>query len=261
VAPKPFFPTTRDVPASNAARLLDGLLNLIYPEVCFICSAPVARHQDCGICSSCWDKALALQIKPPRCSSCGLPFQNFEDAPDHLCGNCILQMPSYSGARSFGYYTAELSRTVQELKFHGRRNLAGLLAPLMTAAFYESWGREDFDLIVPVPLHPRRRRERGYNQSELLARSLARQIAIPFLRALVRVRATLPQVGLTDTERRENVRKAFRCAYPQRVSGKRILLIDDVMTTGATVASAAQTLLECSALRVSVLTIARVGKG
>jgi competence protein ComFC len=170
-------------------------------------------------------------------------------------------MPSYSGARSFGYYTAELSRTVQELKFHGRRNLTGLLAPLMAAAFYESWGREDFDLIVPVPLHPRRKRERGYNQSELLARSLARQIAIPFLRALVRVRATLPQVGLTDTERRENVRKAFRCAYPQKIPGKRILLIDDVMTTGATVASAAQTLLESSALRVSVLTIARVGKG
>jgi ComF family protein len=261
VAPKPFFPTTRDVPVSYAGRLFDGLLNLLYPEVCFVCSAPVARHQDCGVCNGCWDKAVALKISPPRCSSCGLPLQNFEDESDHLCGNCILQMPPYSGARSFGYYTADLSRIVQELKFHGRRNLAGLLAPLLTEAFFESWGREDFDLIVPVPLHPSRKRERGYNQSELLARSLARQIAIPFQRALLRVRATLPQVGLTDTERRENVRRAFRCAHPQQISRKRILLIDDVMTTGATVASAAQTLLENGALRISVLTVARVGKG
>jgi ComF family protein len=261
VAPKPYFPTTRDVSASYAGRLFDGLLNLIYPEVCFICSAPVARHRDCGVCSRCWDKAVALKIAPPRCSSCGLPLHNFEDESDHLCGNCILQMPPYSGARSFGYYTAELSRIVQQLKFHGRQNLIGLLGPLLTAVFFESWDREDFDLIVPVPLHPGRKRERGYNQSELLARFLARQIAVPFQRALHRVRATLPQVGLTDTERRENVRKAFRVARPQQISSKRILLIDDVMTTGATVASAAQTLLEDGALRVSVLTVARVGKG
>jgi ComF family protein len=170
-------------------------------------------------------------------------------------------MPPYSGARSFGYYTAELSVIVQELKFRGRRNLAGLLAPLMTAAFFESWGRADFDLIVPVPLHSGRKRERGYNQSELLAAALARQIAIPFQRALSRARATLPQVGLTDNERRENVRNAFHCACPQQISGKRVLLIDDVMTTGATVASAAQALLKDGALRVSVLTVARVGKG
>jgi ComF family protein len=167
----------------------------------------------------------------------------------------------YAGARSFGYYTAELSRIIQELKFHGRRNLVGLLAPLMTTVFFESWRREDFDIIAPIPLHSNRRRERGYNQSELLARSLAHQIAVPFQRALLRVRPTLPQVGLTDSERRENVRKAFRCARPQQISKQRVLLIDDVMTTGATVASAAQALLEGGALRVSVLTVARAGKG
>ena len=240
--------------------LIDGLLNLIYPDRCFVCSAPLARRQDCGICSACWNKALALKIKPPRCSSCGLPFQSFQDESEHLCGNCILHVPPYSGARSFGFYTAELSRLIQTLKFHGRRNTVELLAPLLAATLFANWSREDFDALVPVPLHPRRKRDRGYNQSELLARSLARQIQLACCEALVRVHPTAPQVGLTDSQRHENVRNAFRCRNAGQIAGKRILLIDDVMTTGATVASAAQALLDGGAMRVSVLTVARAGK-
>ncbi len=240
--------------------MLDCLLNLVYPENCFLCSEPVSRQQDCGLCNKCWDKAVALKIHPPRCSSCGLPFQNFEEDSEHLCGDCILQTPTYSGARSFGYYTAELSGIIQGLKFRGRRNLVGLLAPLMAGAFYDSWDRGDFDLIVPVPLHAKRKRERGYNQAELLARSLSRSLALPCVQALHRVRKTLPQVGLTDSQRQENVRKAFSCVKPQYVLKKRVLLIDDVMTTGATVASAAQSLMHAGALRVSVLTVARAAK-
>jgi competence protein ComFC len=260
VVSKPYLPQTRDLPSSCVQKILDGLLNLIYPEICFLCAVPVSRQQACGICSSCWNKAIALRIAPPRCSSCGLPFQNFEENSEHLCGNCIQKMPPYAGARSFGYYTAELSGIIQGLKFKGRRNFAGLLAPLLSETFFGSWRREDFDLIVPIPLHWKRKRERGYNQSELLARLLASQIAIPHIHALVRGRPTLPQVGLTDSQRFENLRKAFRCAKTNQISGRRVLLIDDVMTTGATVASAAQTLLEGGALRVSVLTVARVGK-
>jgi ComF family protein len=201
-----------------------------------------------------------LKISPPRCASCGLPFQNFDKDSEHLCGNCMQQMPPYSGARSFGYYTAELSKLIQELKFQGRKNLVGLLAPLLAATFFDSWDRSDFDFIVPVPLHPKRQRERGYNQSELFARSLARYTAIPYSSALLRVRSTLPQVGLTDTQRLENVRKAFHCRKPQEILKTRILLIDDVMTTGATVASAAQALIDGGAGRVSVLTLARAAK-
>ncbi len=202
-----------------------------------------------------------MKIAPPRCACCGLPLHNFEDSEDHLCGNCIQDMPPYAGARSFGYYSGELGKIIQQLKFHGRRNLAGALGPLLTAAFFESWSREEVDCIVPVPLHPKRRRERGYNQSELLARFIARQIAVPCTLALIRTRATLPQVGLTDSERKENVRKAFRCSQPRLISRKRVLLIDDVMTTGATVTSAAQALLDGGALRISVLTVARAEKG
>jgi ComF family protein len=255
------FPTGRDLPETYPRKLLDSLLNLVFPEECFICSDAVARHQDCGICADCWNKALALRITPPRCASCGLPLQNFLSNEDHLCGECILKVPPYAGARSFGYYTAELGAIIQQLKFHGRRSLVKRLSPLLAAAFYETWRREDFDLIVPVPLHARRKRERGYNQSELLAKVLERQIAVPFHAALHRLRPTIPQVGLTHSERIENVRGAFGCRNPQRISRKRILLIDDVMTTGATVSSSAQALLEAGALRVSVLTVARAGKG
>lgn len=173
----------------------------------------------------------------------------------------MLQMPPFAGARSFGYYTAELAGIIQELKFHGRRNLVKRLIPLLTAAYFESWSRDDFDLVVPVPLHAKRRRERGYNQSELIAKALAKQAGVPFVQGLVRIRPTLPQVGLSHTERIENVRRAFHLAKGFEISKKRILLIDDVMTTGATAASAAQTLLDCGALRVSILTVARADRG
>jgi ComF family protein len=187
-----------------------------------------------------------------------LPLNNFEKTADYLCGKCIKHLPPYAGARAFGHYTAELSRLVQELKFHGRRTLVGLLAPLLAATFFEFWARNDFDLIIPVPLHSKRKRDRGYNQSELLARALAARIAISFSgKTLVRSRSTLPQVGLSDSQRFENVRKAFCCVDPAQVKDKRVLLIDDVMTTGATVSSAAQTLLDAGCFRVSVLTVAR----
>jgi ComF family protein len=189
-----------------------------------------------------------------------LPFQSFEDTSEHLCGNCILDVPPYSGARSFGYYIAELSSLVHGLKFHGRRNLVGLLVPLLAGTFFDNWDRGDFDMVVPIPLHSKRKRERGYNQTELLARSLAHKIALPYHAPLRRTRSTPPQVGLTDLQRRENVHRAFVCPKPGEISKKRILLIDDVMTTGATVASAAQALIAAGALRVSVLTVARVGK-
>jgi ComF family protein len=255
--PKPYFPTTRDLPASFLRRVLDGLLNLIYPEVCFLCATPVSRSRDCGICSHCWEKVLILRIIPPCCPSCGLPLPNFESGSDHLCGSCIQQLPPYSGARSFGYYSDEIRRVIHGLKFDGRRNLVELLAPLLAGVFFDFWDRADIDYVTAVPLHPKRRRERGFNQSELLAQALSRCIAIPYIQVLKRVRYTPPQVGLTDSQRRENIRQAFRCNNTQQVAGRRILLIDDVMTTGATVAGAAQTLMDAGAGSVSVLTAAR----
>jgi competence protein ComFC len=132
----------------------------------------------------------------------------------------------------------------------------------MAAVFANTWDRAQYDLIVPVPLHSKRRRERGYNQSAILAHSLGRSIGLPTdERAVIRRSHTLPQVGLTDAQRIKNVQGVFTCEHPDRIAGKRILLVDDVMTTGATVRSASRALLAGSALRVSVLTLARAVPG
>ena len=183
---------------------------------------------------------------------------NFGPDTGCLCGDCILTPPAFSGALSFGYYTGELGKLIRALKFHNRRNLVELLVPLLVDTFFDAWDRGDFDMVIPVPLHPKRRRDRGYNQAALLAYSLANRIGVPFNgRLLIRNRLTVPQTGLTDSRRTANVRNAFSCINPERVAGKRILLIDDVMTTGATVASASGTLIKNGAWRVSVLTLAR----
>jgi len=185
-------------------------------------------------------------------------MQNFESDSSFLCLDCILNPPPYSGARSFGFYSGDFAKLIHGFKFLKRRKLAVILAPFLVAAFHENWDCKVFDLVLPVPLHHRRRRERGYNQSELIARVLARQTGIPFdRRLLIRARPTVSQVGLTDKQRQANVRNVFKCANPKKISGRRILLIDDVMTTGSTVASASEALLKGGALRVSVLALAR----
>ncbi len=210
------------------------------------------------MCGRCWDKTLQLQICAPWCPSCGLPFQGFDPGPAHLCSDCIADPPPFSGARSFGYYEGELSQVIQEFKFHGRRKLAVLLGPLVASAVTSTWARDHIDLLCPIPLHPKRKRERGFNQSELLARSVSGILGLPMeVGVLRRSRHTPPQVGLTDPERLRNVRGAFLCARPDLAAGKRVLLIDDVMTTGATLRSATKTLLAGGALRVAAVTVAR----
>jgi ComF family protein len=262
MTPTILLPTSRDLPSSPIRRIADGILNLLYPESCFVCSTPTSRMQDRGICPKCWDKTIQLRITGPSCPSCGLPYRCFESAPTHLCGKCSICLPPYSGARAFGSYSSELSRIIRALKFDGRRDLAGLLAPLLASTFLESWSAREIDLIVPIPLHAKRKRERGYNQAALLGHSLARIVGLPFCgNALTRVRSTLPQVGLSDSERTENMEHAFRCTEATAVRGLRVIVVDDVMTTGSTVASACEALLEGGAARVSVLSVARAVPG
>jgi ComF family protein len=149
-------------------------------------------------------------------------------------------------------------RELIHLYKYGRvKPLAGPLGELLAAALPRE---EPFDAVVPVPLHWRRQWQRGFNQSELLARAIARRSGIPVVRALRRVRPTLTQAGLSNTDRRRNVAAAFRCRGARRVEGRRILLIDDVMTTGATAAACALALKRAGARKVALLTVARVDR-
>ncbi len=234
-------------------RMLARALDLVFPPQCLNCDTLVPTHGT--LCLECW-QGLRF-ISDPHCQCCGIPF-DFALGKDALCGQCLRERPPFAQARAVFRYD-EASRTlVTRLKYTDQTQLAPV---------YGTWlarfGRElvlQSDIIVPVPLHYWRFVGRRYNQSALLAYALARECALPVIPdALKRIRATQPQPGLTQKQREENVRGAF-AVHPKHAAalkGKNILLIDDVMTTAATVSQCAKTLLKGGALQVNVLTLAR----
>ena len=189
------------------------------------------------------------------CSSCRTAFENSFPLDDEgRCALCRSGLRGFDAAYSFGAYQGVLRDLIHLFKYGRVRTLAGPLSGLLAQALPRD---EVFDATVPVPLYWFRRIKRGFNQSELLARGLARRTGIPMLKALGRVRPTPTQAGLSNSARRQNVARAFRS---QSVEGKRILLIDDVMTTGATAAACALALKQAGARRVALLTVARVDR-
>ena len=190
------------------------------------------------------------------CVSCRTPFQNaFPLDADGRCALCRFGLRGFDAAYCFGSYEGVLRELIHLYKYGRVKTLARPLGALLAAALPHE---ERFDAVTPVPLHWRRQWQRGFNQSELLARTLARRCGIPLIHALKRVRPTVAQSGLSNTGRRRNVAAAFR---PRRaVEGKRILLIDDVMTTGSTAAACALALKRAGAARVALLTVARVDR-
>jgi len=189
------------------------------------------------------------------CGSCRTPFQNaFPLDAEGRCGLCRSGLRGFDAAYSFAAYDGVLRQLIHLYKYGRIKTLAGPLSDLLARAMPLD---ERFDAIVPVPLHWLRQWKRGFNQSELLARALGRRTGIPVARALKRSRATRAQAGLSNHARRQNVTRAFRA---RAVAGKRILLIDDVMTTGSTVAACGRALKQAGAARVAVLTVARADR-
>jgi ComF family protein len=189
------------------------------------------------------------------CASCRTPFQNsFPLDAEGRCALCRSGLRGFDAAYSFGAYEGVLRELIHLYKYGKVRTLARPLSGLLAQALPRD---EAFDAAVPVPLYWRRRLQRGFNQAELLARGLSRRTGIPVVTSLGRVRPTPTQAGLSTSARRQNVARAFRA---RDVQGKRILLIDDVMTTGATAASCALALKQAGARRVALLTVARVDR-
>ena len=192
------------------------------------------------------------------CVSCRTPFQNeFPLDSEGRCGLCRAGLRGFDAAYSFGAYDGALRKLIHLFKYARVEPLSRPLADWMASALPLD---ERFDLITPVPLHWRRRLQRGFNQSERLAQRMARRTGIPVLRALSRVRVTEVQAGLSNAARRRNTTGAFRPRRSALLAGKRILLIDDVMTTGATAAACALALKRAGAERVALLTVARVDR-
>lgn len=227
----------------------EGLLDFFFPRLCPIClTSPVAIP---GFCASC--HADILPLPRGRCDRCALPFAARDSSP-HLCEDCSRQAPPFQRVYAAGLYQGALRDAVQRFKYSARVDLDRPLSAMLQAALGQGWGGAD--LILPVPLHPQKLRQRGYNQALLLARLLARNLQISLGRAmLVRTTAGHSQQGLSARERAGNLRGAFSCA--EDLTGKRLLLVDDVMTTGATLACCSQVLLDAGASRVEALVVAR----
>ncbi len=231
-----------------------ALFSLVFPSDCRVCGEPLRTLTRLPVCPDCLKRPQPLSAEF-FCVSCRTAFQNaFPLDEEGRCGVCRRGLRGFDAAYSFGAYEGALRELIQLYKFERVQTLAGPLGDLIMAAFPRD---ERFDAIAAVPLHWRRQWQRGFNQAELLARTLSRRTAIPVIPALRRVRYTAHQAGLSKTARRHNVSAAFRCRRPEAIAGRRILLIDDVMTTGSTGAECATALKRAGAARVAILTIAR----
>ena len=267
---------------------------VVFPSSCRLCGRELAEAGWTSVCRNCWSG-----IEPwtgPQCACCGLPFASElgfgADATGPatgettvLCSVCRREDYDFDLGRSYGLYRGLLRAAILELKFRRQerlgRRLGRRLAPLWDAV---EWSLEDDEAetpvaVVPVPLHPARERERGYNQSRLLAQGLVDAMSrheipdggavhesrfvsparAPKLeaRCVQRRRSTAPQSGLSLSARQRNVRGAFVVTSPERLRGRRVILVDDVMTTGATASACAAALKRAGARQVVVLTLAR----
>ncbi len=237
------------VTTSWLANLLDWLL----PHRCLGCGKAIrGRAAPLSLCAGCRDR---LRPVGAGCALCGRPLAGARLPAGYRCGRCRAQPPLLSRLLAAFSYEPPLDTVILALKFSRLEYLGRHLA-------VAAWQRLGSDLlvpdaVVPVPLHWRRRWVRGFNQAELIANPLAELLAVPCRRELCRRRATAPQAGLPRAERLLNPRRAFRVRRPADVAGKRLLLIDDVVTTGATLEAAARELLAAGATRVEALVMAR----
>jgi ComF family protein len=180
------------------------------------------------------------------------------EGEDHLCGECLVTARPYAIARAVGRYEGTLLTAIHLFKYRGKIGIGRVLGRIMAEFAGGQWDMQMFSAIIPVPLHRKRLRERGFNQAVILAREVARRFSLPLeFMTLRRQVFTVPQVGLGREERSVNVRGAFRVQKPAKVAGRRILLVDDVTTTGSTLTECASALVQAKAEAVAVLTLAR----
>lgn len=238
-------------------RLKNAVIDLLFPPHCAVCHRPGA-----WLCAECLSEIEV--IHPPVCLRCGLPANGSlpADARPPVCKHCEGTSQQLDGLRSFAYHSGPLRHAIHQFKYQDLRSLAGPLGKLMGDGWFGLAPQNlDLDVIVSVPLHPTRLRQRGFNQSALLARELGASLQWPVSEnALIRTRATTPQVELGAQERRANVHNAFRCTGTG-LSGQRVLLVDDVCSTGSTLNSACMALREADASLVWAYTLARARPG
>ncbi len=241
--------------------IFSRLIDIIYPPRCHICQRfPVdnsekLNREEPGICRECLNSFL--EIESPLCPICGTPFESLVEE-DHVCENCLRKRPYYDALGAPYLYEGAVMDAVHLLKYAGKTYLADSMGRLL-AAFAGAWlNRDEGLLMMPVPLHKKRLRERGFNQSLLLAKVMVPLLntELDFL-SLRRIRYTKPQTGLKSDERRKNVRKAFELTGNINVKGRTVILVDDVATTGNTLNECAHALKRSGCEKVFCLVLAR----
>lgn len=231
-----------------------SILDLLLPPRCPSCRAIVPQNG--GFCAACWNDLHF--ITAPLCARCGVPFP-YDVGEAALCGTCAAEAPGYDSARAALVYNDASAGLVLGLKYGDRTQLSQIMAAMMARAAPESLAQAN--LIVPVPLHARRLRRRFFNQAALIAAALGKIATLPVrVDALERTRDTPPSRGMSRSARFDNVRGAIRISPRAKssVCGRHILLVDDVMTTGATVDACTRQLKRAGAARVDIVTFARV---
>jgi competence protein ComFC len=235
---------------TTLAAFLDPFLSLLYPPRCLLCKT---LGTTC-LCDTCSDQIVP--IPEPYCSHCGKSISSEETD----CYDCHQRRPAFNAARAMGAYDGTLRAAIHQFKYRDRPQMAEPLGHLLAEYAQtqsSALNRLRFDAIIAMPMHPTRKRLRGYNQSERLARIVARELCLSMDTALlVRRRRTRPQVGLSAGARRKNLVGAFAVPHPSEVVGKTILLVDDVISTGSSLHESALTLSVAGDKAVYALTLA-----
>ena len=241
--------------AGNIQSWLDVGLGLLYPNVCQLCKSEPAMARNGFVGSKCWSHARF--IRPPFCERCGLPYPGDLTTP-FVCTNCHELELHFSSARSAVVARTAVLEAIHRFKYSRALWFENFLADLLVREAAPALRARPWDFVAPVPLHPFKKRERGFNQAALLAAHLARAAKIPLNEKILRrVNPTATQTLLTREQRAANMRRAFAVRTGVKLDGKRIVLVDDVFTTGATTNECALALRRAGAAEVCVWTVAR----
>ncbi|HEV2095702.1 MAG TPA: ComF family protein [Chthoniobacterales bacterium] len=230
-----------------------GLVSLFYPSLCPVCTDAVNPHE--YLCATCRSKAT--RIAPPFCAKCSEPFAGSITGP-FTCANCAHRIMHFDAAVSVYRSRGLVRKLVHEFKYGRQRQLRHVIGGWLVEAMEDPRldGRR-FDVVIPVPLHSARQRERGFNQAELLAEIFCATHHLQLACILDRIRYTMTQTAFDRTERMENLHDAFRLRKNADVRGLHVLLIDDVLTTGSTLSECARVLKAAGAVTVHAATAAR----
>ena len=230
-------------------KITEELIGLLYPKRCPLCQ-DILTGQEARICTSCRKKAVP--IREPKCKKCGKPIRS---AQPEYCFDCSGREHFFTGGWAVFPYEKEIKQSVYQFKFHNKREYSDFYVSEMAGIYGHEILRWQPDVLIPIPMYRKKQRVRGYNQAEILARGIAKILDLPVDTTLLyRVKETIPQKELTRKEREINLKNAFKTSR-DAVKLKKVLLVDDIYTTGATMDAAAAALLQCGVKEVRFLVL------